>query len=221
MSRTILFDIETGALPESELTQFMPDTWPVGNAKDPAKVAAIVAEKKAAWLADAALDALTGQILAIGLIEDIGVMQEGGTFFCLGNDEAASGEKTLLKTFWDFVGTDTGAQMPVLIGFNCNSFDLPFLIRRTWKHGLQVPVGIRRGRYWGDQIIDLRDVWQCGDRQACGSLDTIAKHLGIGAKTGNGKDFAALWHTDRTKAMEYLTQDLRLTEAIAKRFGVL
>ena len=65
-----------------------------------------------------------------------------------------------------------------LVGFNIYPFDLPFLFRRSWKHRVEVPFGIRRGRYWADEMVDLRDGWQLGDRQARGSLDSIAKHLG-------------------------------------------
>ena len=70
-------------------------------------------------------------------------------------------------------------------------------------------------------MIDLREVWQMGDRQAHGSLDAIAKHLGVGAKTGNGKDFAALWEKDRQTAIAYLENDLSITAAIANRMGVI
>jgi DNA polymerase elongation subunit (family B) len=131
------------------------------------------------------------------------------------DDEAA-----MLREFWTAIQGNNG-QLHTLIGFNCNSFDLPFLIKRSWKLGVVVPVGIRRGRYWGEQIIDLRDVWQCGDRQAAGSLDTIAKHLGVGAKTGSGADFAALWKTDRPHAEAYLKNDISITAAIARKLGVL
>jgi hypothetical protein len=47
-------------------------------------------------------------------------------------------------------------------------FDLPFLFRRSWKHRVSVPFGLRRGRYWGDQLIDLRAAWQLGDRCRAG-----------------------------------------------------
>jgi hypothetical protein len=84
-----------------------------------------------------------------------------------------------------------------------------------------VPFGIRRGRYWSDEMVDLRDAWQLGDRQARGSLDTIAKHLGVGAKNGSGADFAALWQSDREKATEYLRNDLQLTARVAEALGVV
>ncbi len=84
-----------------------------------------------------------------------------------------------------------------------------------------VPFGIRRGRYWGDQIVDLRECWQLGDRQARGSLDSIARHLGVGAKNGDGKAFAELWVTDRQQAEAYLRNDVALTVKVAQALGVV
>jgi len=83
-----------------------------------------------------------------------------------------------------------------------------------------VPFGLRRGRYWGDQLVDLRDAWQLGDRQARGSLDTIARHLGVGAKNGEGKAFAELWQNDRPKAEGYLRNDIELTAQVAYALGI-
>ena len=68
-------------------------------------------------------------------------------------------------------------------------------------------------------MLDLRDAWQLGDRQARGSLDSIAKHLGVGTKNGSGAEFAALWQSDRAKATEYLRNDLQLTARIADALG--
>jgi hypothetical protein len=107
-----------------------------------------------------------------------------------------------------------------MIGFNIFGFDLPFLFRRSWKHRVPVPFGIRRGRYWGDQLLDLRDAWQLGDRQARGSLDSIARHLGVGAKNGDGKAFAELWWSDRKQAESYLRNDIELTALVANALGI-
>lgn len=188
----------------------MPQFEPPANFRDPEKIAAAIATKRKEWLESCALDAMTCRVLAIGLlIED--------TFVLIA--EPAT-EAIMLHEFWDSVQGD-GGQLHHLVGFNCCQFDLPVLIRRSWKLGVTVPLGIRRGRYWGDNITDLRDVWQCGDRQAHGSLDTIAKHLGVGAKTGDGSDFGKLWQTNREQAVAYLRNDLVLTQAIAKKLGVL
>jgi hypothetical protein len=82
-------------------------------------------------------------------------------------------------------------------------------------------MGIRRGRYWSDQMVDLRDVWQLGDRMARGSLDAITKHLGVGAKNCDGKEFARLWKEDRATAEAYLRNDLELTARVGCAIGVL
>lgn len=214
---TIIFDIETGPLPENELTALLPPFDPAevktGNIKDPDKIAAKLAEAEAnhrkEFFENAALDPLTGRVLAIGCL-----WPETGDFTVLDYDD----EVRLLKSFWDVCRGEMG-RIQQMVGFNSNSFDLPFLIRRSWKHRVQVPFGIRRGRYWGEEMIDLRDAWQLGDRQARGSLDAIAKHLGVGAKNGSGAEFAQLWQSDRAKAIEYLRRDLELTAAVAKALG--
>jgi hypothetical protein len=216
MKKFLCFDIETAPLPESELLAmlppFNPDDVKLGNLKDADKIAAKLAEAEASHKADfidrAALDALTGRVLAIGLSSGTPTILDG-----------EGDESQLLADFWDTV-QDAIAEGAKLIGFNCNTFDLPFLYKRSWKHGIRPAVGLRRGRYWSDTVIDLREEWQLGDRMAKGSLDAVAKHLGLGGKTGNGKDFAKLWESDRAAAEKYLLNDIALTEAVAKRMGV-
>jgi hypothetical protein len=90
---------------------------------------------------------------------------------------------------------------------------------RTYR--IKIPLGIRRGHYWNDQMVDLREEWQLGDRQARGSLDTIARYLGVGEKNGHGEEFARLWREDRDRAIEYLRRDVELTARIAEVLGMV
>jgi hypothetical protein len=225
----VIFDVETGPLADGELSALLPPFDPAevktGNLKDPAKIAEKIAEAAANHRRDfferAALDPLTGRVVAIGLqvyqsVPGGDAFDGDATTVILG----AADEAALLTSFWAAVRGDHGRLNP-LIGFNICLFDLPFLMRRSWKHGVKVPFGIRRGRYWGDQVVDLRDAWQLGDRQARGSLDSIAKHLGVGAKNGDGKAFAELWRSDRKQAEAYLRNDLELTARVAKALGVV
>lgn len=207
-----IFDIETAPLPEAELAPFMPTEWPLGNLKDTDKVKAATEAKKKAWIEDAALDPLTGRVLCIGMLI-------GDAFMVL--SEPGS-EATILNEFWTAIRKDD-YDIHQIVGFNICLFDLPFLVRRSWKLGVDVPMlGLRDGRYWKkDRVTDLRELWQLGDRQAIGSLDTISKHLGVGAKMGSGKDFSVLWSSDREKATAYLKNDLELTALIARRLGGL
>jgi hypothetical protein len=216
--RTLIFDVETGPLAEGELSALLPPFDPAevktGNLKDPAKIAEKIAEAEANHRRDffdkAALDPLTGRVIAIGMLD-----LETDKFFIIGHDH----EARTLTEFWEASQGEMG-RLNSMLGFNIFNFDLPFLIRRSWKHRIKVPFGIRRGRYWGDQLVDLRDAWQLGDRQAKGSLDSIARHLGVGAKNGEGKAFAELWLNDRPKAEAYLRNDIQLTAKVADALGI-
>jgi hypothetical protein len=228
--------VETGPLPEAELVAAMPAFDPAevktGNLKDPAKIAEKIAEAEVSQRRDffdkAALDPLTGRVVAIGVLCFEARGEFGPDFkkpdrcLILGHEDEAE----TLREFWDLTRGEMGRLNP-LIGFNIFGFDLPFLIRRSWKQRVPVPWGLRRGRYWDNQLIDLREAWQLGDRQARGSLDCVAKHLGVGAKTGcephgppNGKAFADLWQRDRPQAEAYLRNDLELTAKVADALGV-
>ena len=212
MVNQIVFDIETGPLPAAEIAAMLPEFDPaevkVGNLKDAEKIAAKIAEAKANHLADfterAALSPVTGRVLCIGWLA-------GGAFSYFGDDD----EATLLRDFW------AGTEDVELIGFNIVPFDLPFLIRRSWKLGVDVPLFIRHGRYFADTITDLRAEWQLGNREFRGGLDYVARFLGLGEKNGSGKDFATAWETDRKGALNYLENDCRLTAKIAERMGIL
>lgn len=208
----IVFDIETGPLPDSEILPFMPTEWPLGNVKDPEKIKAAIEAKKKAWIADAALEPMTGQVLAIGLLinEAFVLISEPQT------------EAMMLHEFWDSI--QGSGSIHQIIGFCSNTFDLPFLVKRSWHHDVEVPQALFSGnpRYpWSKQAVDLHEYWQLGDRQASGSLDTVSKHLRIGAKTGNGADFSGLWATNRESAVAYLKNDLELTAKMAKKFKLI
>jgi hypothetical protein len=217
--RSIVFDIETGALPEAELEKSLPPFDPsevkTGNMTDPRKIAAKIADAEAKHRRDyferAALDPLTGRVLAVGLL-----YPATSEFVVLGDDD----EEEVLKKFWDRTLGEMG-RVNQMVGFNTHLFDLPFLIRRSYKHRVEVPFGIRRGRYWGQEMVDLREEWQLGDRQERGSLDSIAKYLGVGQKVGQGEDFALLWQKDREKAIAYLRNDLEVTTRIAEALRVI
>lgn len=199
------FDIETCPAPQDELAAMRPSFEAAANVKDPVKIAAQIAEKESDWRDKAALSALTGRVLAI--VTSNGILE--------------GSEVEILLRFWEWVNNSASGAHYKIAGFNIFSFDLPFLIRRSWKHRIQMPP-IRNGRFWAPYFIDLRDSWSCGEYQASGSLDAISKHLGIGGKLGNGRDFARLYNDQSTKpqAIAYLQDELKKLEAIAQIFGL-
>ena len=207
---TIVFDIETGPLPLSELhiPPFNPSDVKLGNVKNPDLIAEKLQKAEenhtADYIRNAALDALSGQILCIGYrIEH----QNSGVIKNEGNEAA------MLREWWTLL--NYYERQPKLVGFNIKAFDLPFLIKRSWKHRIAPPYWLRQGRYATDLVIDLREVWQLGDNRAHGSLGSICRHLGLGDKTGTGAEFSLLWNTNRQAALDYCLRDVQLTQQVA------
>jgi len=208
----IIFDIETGPLPTEQIRERMPQFEAPANFKDPAKIEAHLMQKRLDWVERAALDATTGQILAIGVFD---AREEGvERIQYLTGDEAE-----IIRAFSQIVMHCGGSGWP-LIGWNIFGFDLPFIMRRAWILRVALPDWIRVGRYWDRSFVDAMEVWTCGNREDRVSLDLAAASLGVGRKSGSGAHFASLWNgseEERAHALEYLENDLRLTKAVAER----
>lgn len=212
--KRVIFDIETGPLPDEQLDKLAPEFSAPANYKDPEKIAAHIAQQRAEWKKDAAMSALTGRVLAIGI--QVITPQGPMDVEIIGGDACANPEAAVLSEFWrmwsrpDLAAADW-------VGFNILGFDMPFLIRRSWVNRVSVPAGLRQqGRYWAGRLVDLRDVWLLGDYRGSGGLDAIARGLGLEGKNGDGAEFARLWVEDRTKAVEYLRQDINVTREVAR-----
>ena len=133
-------------------------------------------------------------------------------------------EAEQITAFWDLYKkyrADNGH----IVGFNSHGFDLPFLIRRLWFHGIPVPdTVIDANGYFSATFIDLMRVWGCGRGIEYIGLGTLCQFFGIGAKTEgvNGGDFARRWGAAETRqqAIGYLTNDLDMTWKLAQRMEV-
>ena len=208
----LIYDLECTSKPESELESLMPEFQASGVLKDPVKILADIAAKKQKWMDDAALSAITGQLLCVGISES-------------GNKGVIHGtEEDILREFWYHCSSlkEESAGACIFVGYNSHSFDLPWLIRKSWLLGIQVPMWVRRGRYFHESFQDLKEIWQCGDRnESTGGLNGLAKAFGCGEKLGSGKHFGRLWGEDREAALAYALQDIALTEAIAMKMGVI
>jgi len=211
----IIFDIETGPMDEEILaSQFVPKTKEefVGAQRwKPETIEAKYAEYLVTALEDfkrrAALDATTGQVLAIGFKSEKGSV----ILDSLNEDE-------LLAQFWA-----KAAKCEIdgrsLVGHNVFGFDLPFLARRSWIRGIdfQMPRNC---------IKDTMKVWSCNCYGETIGLDRLAKALGLPGKMDgvNGAGFAKLWQgtpEEHEQARQYLLTDLDLTWNVANRLGVL
>jgi hypothetical protein len=205
MKTVPVFDIETGPAPAEVLARLKPTFTANKTLKDPIKIADDLANKERDWLERAALDATIGRVLCVGW--------HNGTGADLHVDAT---ETILIRNFWARLSDELN-QGGRVAGFYSNSFDLPFLIRRSYILGISVPANLRRGRYFNDNLIDLAELWACGRYEERISLDALSKAMGIGQKNGSGADFAGLLETDREKALEYARNDLDLTWQAAQR----
>lgn len=244
----IVFDVETSPLAREIVVAadpfppfvppgaFDPAAVKLGNIKDAAKIAEKVAEARAKhealvagadakYAADkasheqslmdgAALHATTGKVLCIGYMQDVG---EDGAAIDDGGDD--NDERLILSNFWDLYGRCHADKTP-MVGWNICGFDLPFIMRRSWRAGISVPKSvIERNRYWDGIFLDLMLVWQAGNYREYLGLASAAKYFGVGEKTGSGADFSRLWDQDRAAAVKYLLGDLELPWKIAGQMG--
>jgi DNA polymerase elongation subunit (family B) len=247
---TLVFDIETGPQPDERLLQLFAESYQplaaplpfdqsavkLGNTKNAEKIAEKIAAAKlasetehanyadneakrreAAWLEfkeRAALDAVTGCVLAVGVSNG----DEDGVIY--------GDEFEILSETWALFNNHRKSK---IIGFNSNSFDLPFLIRRSWINGIDVPSWVRPERYFDRCFVDLREVWLLGQRwgECPSSLDAVCSAMGLPGKLDGvtGADFAKMWlsgdESQKQQALEYLGRDIEITAAVAKRFGVV
>jgi len=245
----IVFDIETGPLPDDELLfripafeppahpgMFREDAVKTGNTKDPVKiaekitaardahVAAVkryeedVATARDQWFAEAksraALSPLTGRVLAVGYYST----DTKNTILDVDDDESGM----LGRFFGQYTKAKVNGRK--LVGHNINSFDVPFMMRRAWMLGFDVPAGIVDKGRWLDSVtfVDTMQLWGCGGREPV-KLDVLAKAFGVGQKPDgvDGGMFAELLRSDPAKAKEYLANDLAMTAAVAERMGVI
>lgn len=208
MKKTV-FDIETRAQADLNLREIWEEALASvpANYKDEAKINAKAQEIFDNLVEKAALSALTGEVCAIGYTEagsDVVKIIHGKQ------------EADILTEFFGAI-SQNGALNSYLIGFNSKNFDIPFLLQRAWKLGLQIPQGITdtgAGRLRLSAMnIDLMESFNFGAK-AFVSLDKVARFLGVGKKTGNGAQFWELYNSDKEAALAYLDNDVRLTEAI-------
>jgi len=249
----IIWDIETGPLSDEALKlmheppepplhpgEFDSGSVRVGNLKDRAKIDAKIAEAKAAheqsvasyqslcqrtvdeawqlFKGNAALDASTGRVLAIGY--------HNPDLPATAIDAADKINKEgMIERFWQKAEALRHQSRP-MVGLNIHDFDLPFLVRRSWLLGIEVPDWvIRQERYFDSVFVDLRKRWLCGQYAANtrSSFAHLAKAFQTDGKPDgvDGSQFYELWETDREAAIAYLKNDVEQPAKWARAMGIV
>lgn len=160
--RRLVFDIETAPLDEAPL--YIESADAPSNYKDVAKIAAYIEEKNAEQLAKCSLDADLCRVVAIS------VLHEGANPVVVTGDDHS--EKLMLEWFWETT-KDTH-----LVGFNCLSFDLPVLLRRSLYLGVKAPL-IQIDKYRHPDVTDLMMVLSFNGALKFRGLSFYAKRFGF------------------------------------------
>jgi len=234
----LIVDIETGPLPEADLREiYREPTYEEYAGKcdkrwKPETVAAKYEESKITGWQDfvdkAALSPLTGEVLAVGLASEVGGKLQPRIL--------TGPEDAILMATWQAV--EQAMEMDVkIIGHNCEKFDWPFLIRRSWKHGIDCP-DVFRGRWLTDGLIDTQSEFLKGTGDRYVKLDVVARFLNCGGKPEEshliewegierkttGEHFWRYFRdtpANRQIAIDYLVNDLAMTAKIAKRMQLV
>jgi hypothetical protein len=209
----IVFDIETIPQDEAKLLALAPEFAAPANLKDPAKIEAAIARKKADYLADAALNWKTAEIVLIGAGDDSGIQS-----FTAGT------EKDLVGNFLTLLG-DALADGVAVGGHNVKGFDLPMLVNRARVHGLKIPMTLLwfwKGRpTWHESVFDTLELLSFGRSFEGNGVEEVARVFGLPPKLGNGRDFPLMWRADREGALAYNRRDVEIEIEIARICGVI
>jgi hypothetical protein len=209
-----IWDLETAPVADELLNKFKPEFLPDSRLVDPAKIKASIEGKEIEWRDKAALSGITGRIIAYAGVWD---------------DEepevvADENERTLLLNIVKHLEKVLyqGGKAYCFNGFH---FDLPVLCMRCAINKIPVYKVFQtyfRGRWsWNEAFVDVLSVWTGPYQPTAGhSLKNIALALGVGEKSGNGKDFADLLKNDQQKAIEYAKNDVVLLRKIVAAMGI-
>lgn len=140
-----------------------------------------------------------------------------------GDGDPGTHERRILDEFSRFVEHNR----PALVTYNGRAFDLPVIALRSLRHGVAMPwyyqENGRSYRYSVDDHIDLCD-W-LADRGATrsGSLDALAKLIGLPGKLGmDGSHVEGMYHSGQLDQIQrYCLSDVAQTALLFVRFRLL
>ena len=207
----LVFDIETVPQDEARLLALAPEFTAAANLKDPDKIAASIAKKKSDYLADAALNWKSAEVVLIGT-------DRSGAF----HSYTADSERELLEGFLELLDSVL-TEGVVVGGHNVKGFDLPMVVNRARVHGLEIPRSVLsfwRGRlHWNENFFDSLEILSFGKSFEGNGVDDVARVFGLPPKLGRGGDFPLLWRADPAGAIAYNKRDVEIEIEIARRCG--
>lgn len=123
-------------------------------------------------------------------------------------------EKDMLENFWlEFQSIRKGNPRIPAVGFNILQFDMPFLVARSFIHGVVV------SPFTHKQIVDLRDkINACKWGHTRGRLKEYAEFVGLETDGMDGSEvMGCCIKGDMARIEKYLHNDLEITDDLYKR----
>jgi hypothetical protein len=211
----LVVDIETVGRPD--VVDYLDDLTPRGNLKDPEKIAADLAEKRAAALATAALDWNANAIVAIGYQTE----QDATPRVLLCRDEEE--EADALRTLW-LAYTRSSRR---LVTFNGYGFDVPVLLQRSRLLGVTEP-RIDQRKYSNVDQIDLFKHLTFDDMRGTSVIKRSLRNFGRLFKLDlpidpvDGAQIGALVAAgDWPAIVQHVTADVITTRLLAERLHLI
>ena len=219
----IALDIET--IGNAAAVALLPEPKASARLKDPAKVAADIADKKADQVACAALNPLTARVACYAVVGLAGAPCDAESEYVETiADATEDAERELVQSLFRVLGSPEVR----LVTWNGIGFDLPMIYKRALLLGIDPgnfgapPLSAWTKRYATDRHYDLMQIWGGWSSQGFEKLDTVAGMvLGERKAECDVTQIAAMLATEegRAKVGEYCLQDTRLTWALWKRFN--
>lgn len=195
----LYLDIETvkGKPPRPLLDNILAGIKPNARARDKE---ADIAEKREKLMEEMALSPMLSQVVCVGLAS--------GTSTPIAR--VSDDEKALLEAVNDEIAllqkqaSDDGDKSGriVLVTFNGKSFDVPVLMVKYTKHGVQPPFPMFGSKYDVHNHVDIRGILTNFDQYARGTLEQWAAYYGWPEiRQEKGSDIQALYDANDFKAI--------------------
>ena len=130
-------------------------------------------------------------------------------------------EEGAIVDFWTRLRADLGqTSRPYIVGFNCRAFDCNWLRHRAYKYRLPDMATFFPWERYDKRVVDLREQWLGADYRGEGTLDDLAKFLGLSGKTEgiDGSKVFDFWRAGRVgEVAAYCRQDVELTRELWAR----
>jgi len=210
MAGYLVVDIATA--PIAGAAEFLEEPTAPANYRDPEKIAAYVAEKRAEQLQRLALDPDLGRIAAIGYWLD----SQPVVMLC----ETEEREREALQELSRSLDART-RQYSSLVGYNSLEFDWPFLMRRARYLGVSLDINLDR---YKTPHVDLAERLTHRGLLQMRSLSFYVKRLGWTDlhKTLSGAEEALAPERGQWAELEEsVVHDVTATKRLAEWLGVL